>query len=290
MTKIFQRGLLPLDPAKHARFKTAADYGFTFPPPVYPIDRSGGITDFGMGGNGPDPTLTVNGGQPVGDCGPNAVPKNANLVTAVIAGLSPAAWTMTSDQIVELYFEYTGGQDTGVDLGDWLLWLFNKGLVRAFLKLELSEMDAALSLGLCVVVGVSLNPQADQQVENGQSWDVGPGDEPDPNEGHAVLYVKASSASGPFTYASWGQLCNATPAWQQACPQQAFAVVTDPDSLTTNGFPTAQLLADLSELGGTVAPSPAADPAPVQSEGFVHSIEHDVQKAVDEVEHLVGEL
>ena len=59
MTQIFQRGLLPFNPEKHARFKTAADYGFVWPTPVYPIDRSGGITDFGMGGNGPDPTRVV---------------------------------------------------------------------------------------------------------------------------------------------------------------------------------------------------------------------------------------
>jgi len=255
--KIFERGLLPFDPVKHALRKSTLDYGFTFPVPMYPIDKSGGITDFGMGGNGPDPTLTVNKGQPVGDCGPNAVPKNANLVDAVLTGLAVTDYTMTSDEIVTLYFEYTGGQDTGVDLGDWLMWLFKKGLIKGFVKLNLSDMDAALALGFAVVVGVSLNRLADDQVIQGVPWDVGPGDEPDPNEGHAILRLAAESATGNRTWASWGQRVISTYDWDQACVQEAFGVVTNPDALEKNGFPVAALIADLVADSGTVASLPA---------------------------------
>lgn len=260
-TKTFQRGLHPLNEEKHARFKFAADYGFTFPSFTYPIDKSGGITDYGMDGNGPDPTLTVNGGNPVGDCGVCAVPAHANMIDAVLAGLSLSEYTMTSNEVVNLYFEYTGGKDVGVDLGDWLLWLFNKGLIKGFVKLQLSEMDAALALGLIVVVGVNLNPNADEQVNAGIPWSVGPGDEPDPEDGHAILRM-AVNMTRLVKWCTWGQGQWSTEAWDQACPQQAFGVVTNPDVLTSNGFPYEALLADLTALGGTVAPTSAPTPAP----------------------------
>ena len=141
------KGLLPFDPEKHARFASAASLGFTFPVPAYPVTRTEGITDWGMGGNGPDPTLTANGGQPVGDCGPCACPMHADMLTAVLAGLPLGQNTMTSDQVVDLYFQYTDGQDTGVDLGDWLLWLFQQHLIEGFVKIDLSDLDAAAGWG-----------------------------------------------------------------------------------------------------------------------------------------------
>lgn len=262
------RGLLPLDPEKHARFKGAEEYGFTYPAPTYPIDKTGGITDLGMGGNGPDPTLTVNGGQPVGDCGPCAVPMHANMVTAVLAGLELSKYAMTSDQIVTLYLEYTGGQDTGVDLGDWLLWLFQKGLIEGFVKVDLADLDAALATFDVVVVGVNLNPEADNQVNAGQPWDVSPGDEPDPSEGHAILLGKAVSPSGPFMWGTWGQWQESTLAWKEACPQQAFAVLTKPEA-DSKDFPFEELVRDLTDLGGTaidppIDPAPSTPPAPAE--------------------------
>jgi hypothetical protein len=213
------------------------------------------------------------------------------MITAILAGLDATQYKMTSDEIVNLYFEYTGGQDVGVDLGDWLLWLFGKGLIKGFVKLQLSEMDAALSLGLVVVVGVNLNPQAYAQVQNGQPWDVSPGDEPDPQDGHAIDYIKAESATGSRTWASWGQQVESTYAWYQACPQQAFGVITDPDFLEKNGFPVATLVADLTALRGTVDPLGGTSAAPRSSEGFTHSVEnavHDVASFVDEdLKHLL---
>jgi hypothetical protein len=262
----YGRGLTPFDPAKHARFKRLAEYGFAFPPPSYPIDKTEGITAWGMDGNGPDPTLTVNGGNPVGDCGPCAVPAHANMLTAVLAGEELAANTMTSDQVVDLYFQYTGGQDVGVDLGDWLLWLFQQGLIEGFVAVDLAELDNALGLLDVVVVGVNLNPQADAQFSAGQPWDVGPGDEPDPNEGHAILFARADAAGGPFGWISWGATQPSTEAWKAACVVQAFAVVTKPEADAKGFAPQFEaLVADLHALGGTTVtpstPAVALDPA-----------------------------
>lgn len=297
------RGLKPLDPAKHARFKTAADYGFLLPAPTYPIDRTGGITDYGMDGNGPDPTLTVNGGQPVGDCGVCAVPAHADMITAALGGSTEAG--MTADQVVDLYFTYeaettgsawrppkTGawtapdGLDQGVDLGDWLLWLFHNQWIEGFVKLELSQIDAALALFDVVVVGVSLNDQADAQVEAGQPWDVGPGDGPDQNDGHAILMMGAQSADGPFTWCTWGQAQPSTLAWKQQCPQQAFAVLTR-DQAESKAFPFAQLETDLQNLGGTVSDAPTPEPAPTEDAGVKQEIEAELEKIGSDIHTAV---
>lgn len=299
----FQRGLLPLDPVKHARFKTAINYGFALPSAIYPIDKTEGITDWGMDGNGPDPTLTVNGGNPVGDCGPSAVPSHADMLTAVLTGENLVANTMTSDQVVDLYFQYTGGQDTGVDLGDWLLWLYQQGTIDGFLKLDLSQMDAALFTFNVVIVGVNLNPQADAQF--GTMWDVGPGDEPDPDDGHAILYLKAQTPSGPFAWCTWGATQPSTLAWKQACPQQAFAVLTKEEAEGV-GFPFAALDADLKALGGTAVPltppSPGPAPAPApptpgpgpaplppvpNPDGLIAELESLAHEAIDAIISLV---
>jgi hypothetical protein len=294
----YKRGLRPFDPAKHARFKSLADYGFTLPTPTYPIDLTESAKipadGWGMDGNGPDPTLTVNGGNPVGNCGVCAFPAHADMLAAALCDEPLAANTMTSDQTVTLYFTYeainagvswrpppvgtawtqadidqAAQLDNGVDLGDWLLWLFQNGYAPGFVALTATEVDAALGLGFVVIVGVNLNPQADQQFP--VLWDVGPGDEPDPSEGHAILQVATVAPTGQRKYVSWGQVVPATLAWSQACPQQFFAALTREQAEATD-FPYDTLLADLKALGGTVVPptptpSPAPTPAPTPSPG-----------------------
>jgi hypothetical protein len=187
---------------------------------------------------------------------------HAKMLTAVLTGLPLADHTMTSDEVVTLYFRYTGGQDTGVDLGDFLLWLFQQGIIEGFVKIDLPHLDQALQLFNVIVVGADLNPQADQQFPNG--WDVGPNDEPDPQRGHAILYAGAESATGPFKWISWGAVATSTLNWRMECPQQAFAVLTQEEA-QAKGF-TAQyeaLLADLRAMGGTVVPdTPAPVPTP----------------------------
>jgi hypothetical protein len=256
------RGLLPINQELHAALKTPADYGFALPSPTYPIDRTAGITDWGMGGNGPDPTLTANGGQPAGDCGPCAVPYHADEMARKLWQITDSTTEWTSDKVMELYLRYNNGQDNGVDLGSWLLWLFQQGYIEGFVKLDLDQMDAALETFYAVVAGVNLNPQADRQFENHQPWSVGYGDEPDPNRGHAILYLNAQSATGPYKWCTWGGVQASTYGWRHVCVTQAFAVLTK-EAAEAMGFPFAEAVADLRALGGTVAEAPPApQPAP----------------------------
>jgi hypothetical protein len=276
------RGLLAFDPEKHARFKGASDYGYAWPAPVYPIEKSGGVTSFGMGGNGPDSTLTANGGNPVGDCAPNAAPKNVDQTTAALFDIDDTAFT--SDQIVYLYFLFEAVQagvswrppevgapwspadlqmgqqlDVGVDLGDWLLWCFQQGLIEAFLKVAIDELDASLMVADAQVIGVDLNTQADNQFPG--TWDIGPGDQPDPEDGHAVQRFGVESAAGLRKGATWGQVQQWTVLWENACFQQGFVVLTK-EQAEAHGFPFDAVVADLKALGGTVVPTPAPEPAP----------------------------
>lgn len=302
-----RRGLKPFDPQKHARFKVAADFGFTWPVPTYPLLKTGGLTDIGMGGNGPDPTLSVNGGNPAGNCGPNAAPKNVGQTTAALGGVTETPWS--SDRITNLYFLYEAIEagvswrppplavawsqadiaeaaqlDQGVDLGDWLLWsathdeqgnqvAVGAGLVDGFVAVGLDEMEAGLGTADAVIAGVNLNDNADQQFNdweagtNPAGWDLPAGEAPDPNEGHAIEYAEAHSASGPFAWGSWGAFVPSTLVWREKCPQQAFAILTK-ETCESKGLPWEAIASDISALGGTtVAPSappppPAPTPAP----------------------------
>lgn len=296
-----KRGLHVFDPEKHARFVKASDIGFTYPSAAYPIDKTGGVTDLGMGGNGPDGSFTINGGKPVGDCGPNAEPKNAGQTTAAMGQVVETAWS--SDRIGTLYFLYeavTAGVtwrppavgtpwtqediaqasqlDLGVDLGDWLLWLFThdeqgnevqpgEGLVEGFVAVGLDHLEDALDFFGAVVVGVALNDQADAQFgawqagTNPSGWDVGPGDGPDPQDGHAIILGKAQSPSGPFEWGSWGAFVPSTLAWRQQCPQQAFAIFTTEDA-KAKGFPVDAAIQALVALGGKAEPEPGSSPPP----------------------------
>lgn len=284
----YARGLRPLDQRKLSLIKTASDHGFTWPAAQYPIDLTGGVTNLGMGGNGPDSTQTIPGG-PFGDCGPNAGPKNVDQCTAAMAREDEVAWT--SDRTIRLYFLYqalTAGitwrppalgatwteadqseasqLDTGVDAVDWLVWLathdeegnaviVGQGLIDAFVKVTADELEQAAYSARAVMVAVNLNDQADAQFDawqegsNPAGWDVGAGDEPDPEEGHFIILGAAASVTGPYKWGSWGAFVPSTLAWRQGCPQVGFAVLTKEDVGQAFYSAAAQTIA---EAGGTV--------------------------------------
>ena len=106
-------GLRGRQPVKPPAERFAIDFIHRYlrsplPTPSYPIDVSGGITDWKMLGNGPDPTLTVNGGRPVGDC-TFAGRQHVRMAKAAAAGLTET-WE-TTDQLVSEYLAYDRGVD-----------------------------------------------------------------------------------------------------------------------------------------------------------------------------------
>src|SRR5262249_19303239 len=142
------------------------------PAPAYPIDVSGGIVDWQMLGNGPDPTLTVNGGNPVGDC-TFAGRQHLRMAKAAVAGESET-WE-TTDQLVTEYLDYDHGQDQGANIADLLLYWYNAGTIKAFAPVDHTDTascDAIMAAFSGLYVGVQLTDDADALFEKGEAWTV----------------------------------------------------------------------------------------------------------------------
>lgn len=243
------RGRLPVKPPGQ-RF--AIDYvsGYLKAPaaPSYPVDVSGGITDWKMLGNGPDPTLTVHGGQPVGDC---TFAGRQHLRMAKAAADHVQETWETTDQLVTEYLEYDHGKDQGANIADLLLSWFHSSKILAFAPVDHTDpaaCDSAMSLFHGLYVGVNLTDDADQLFGQGQPWTVAHGEKPDPNEGHCIVKVKADG-HGTDTWVTWGALQESTTDWTGACLEEAWAVITTEDQADKLDMP--KLLADIKALGGT---------------------------------------
>jgi hypothetical protein len=247
------------------------------PPAGGSIDGTGGIADDAwlMLGNGPDDgapggvdviSPNVNGGQPGGNCGPVA---SAHSEMAKGAAGKLAALGFTADQWLELYLRYTGGQDVGVNIADWLLWLYQQKLIDAFapVPLDLDKMCAAAGLFHGTLVGADLTPNDQQEFFQGIPFSgLLP---PDPTLGHCLLLVTmVNSLAGPFGLGTWGKRHLATLRWLMQCVVQnlngeAWVIVTAQDAAESN-LELAALQADLDALGGTgTGPTPTPRPSPV---------------------------
>jgi hypothetical protein len=245
-----RRGRLPVKPVGE-RFKIQYLSSYLkapLPQPAYPVDVSGGITDWQMLGNGPDPTLHVNNGQPVGDC--TFAGRQHLCMAKAAAGKETETWE-TTDQLVTEYLKYDHGQDQGANIADLLLYWYRAGKIKAFAPVDHTDpaaCDSAMAAFHGLYVGVNLTDDADALFEKGQPWTVADGEKPDPNDGHCIVKVKAD---GKHTdgWVTWGALQDSTRDWTSACLDEAWAVVTSEDEAAVLNMPA--LLADIAALGGT---------------------------------------
>lgn len=260
------RGRLPKKPeGERFALKYVHEYaGQPLPAPVYPVDVSGGITDWGMLGNGPDPTLTAPY-VPVGDC-TFAGRQHLKMAKAAADGESET-WE-TSDELVAEYLAYDDGQDVGANIADLLLAWYKAGVILGFAPVDHTDpaaVDAAMAAFHGVYAGVQLTDDADQLFAEGEPWAVGPGEEPDPDEGHCIVKVAAQGPGDYDTWVTWGALQESTTSWTQACLDEAWAVITSEDAASAVGLDMDALRADIEALGGTggnPGPEPAPEPAP----------------------------
>jgi hypothetical protein len=222
------------------------------PPPVYPIDVSRGITEWGMLGN-----------DRYGDCG------EAGQLHYQMATGAPS---FTDLRAIDEYLAYTGGQDNGVVLADFLLWLYRKGEILAFAPVDLknkAQADSLTNLFRGLYVGVSLTDDAQQLFQNG-IWTTANGQQPNPNFGHCILKTGVDALLD--TYVTWGALQKATVDWSAVCADEGWVIITTQDQ-AANVDMTA-LDADINALGGMgrVAPSPAPQGKGCNSLGFLRGI------------------
>jgi hypothetical protein len=244
------RGRLPVKPPSE-RFKIQYLSSYLkapLPAPSYPVDVSGGIKDWQMLGNGPDPTLTVNGGRPVGDC-TFAGRQHLRMAKAAADGVTET-WE-TTNQLVEEYLAYDQGKDVGANIADLLLAWYKAGKILAFAPVDhtdAGQCDGVMQAFHGLYVGVNLTDDADALFQKGEAWTVSNGEQPDPNEGHCIVKV-AADGKGADTWVTWGATQPSTTAWTTACVEEAWAVVTTEDDASKLNMDA--LLADINALGGT---------------------------------------
>ncbi len=244
------RGRLPVKPpAERFAIKYLSGYLRTpLPAPVYPVDVTGGITDWGMLGNGPDPTCTTypNG---VGDC--TFAGRQHNRMAKAAAGDETEQWE-TSNQLVAEYLAYDHGKDVGANMADLLLFWYKAGTILAFAPVDHTDpaaVDSAMAAFHGAYVGVNLTDDADSLFEQGQPWTTASGEKADPNDGHCIVKV-ASDGSQFDTWVTWGAEQKSTLPWTVACLQEAWVIITQEDAEAAN-LDIAALRADIDALQGT---------------------------------------
>lgn len=240
----------------------------TLPPPVYPVDVSGGLTNWGMLGNGPDPACTTHP-DGVGDC--TFAGREHYRMAKAAAGRETEAWE-TSDALVAEYLRYDHGRDEGAVIADLLLHWYKTGKILAFAPVDHTDpaqVDAAMQAFHGVYAGVSLTDDADELFSEGKPWNVSGGQHPDPGEGHCI--VKVGSEGTPLagyskgvcydTWVTWGALQKSTATWSQACLDEAWVIITQEDA-DAAGLNLSALRADIDALHGTGgAPPPGPSPS-----------------------------
>jgi hypothetical protein len=218
------------------------------PPPQYPVIVSGGITDWGMLGNGPDPTCTSHP-QGVGDC--TFAGRQHYRMAKAAAGKEVETWE-TSNQLVAEYLAYDHGKDQGAQIADLLLYWYKAGTILAFAPVDHTnpaEVDSAMAAFHGVYVGVDLTDDADKLFQQGEPWTTANGEHADPNDGHCIIKVGADGSTLD-TWVTWGAAQQSTLAWTTACLDEAWVIITKEDADAAN-LDIAQLRADIDALRHT---------------------------------------
>jgi len=245
-----RRGRLAVKPpAERFAIQYLSSYLATpLPAPAYPIDVTEGITDWGMLGNGPDPSCTSHPNG-VGDC--TFAGRQHYRMAKAAAYVETETWE-SSNALVAEYLAYDHGQDRGANMADLLLYWYKAGTILAFAPLDHTnpaEVDAAVAAFHGVYAGVNLTADADKLFEEGKPWTTVGGEQPDPREGHCIVKV-AADGTAYDTWVTWGAAQRSTLAWTQACLEEAWVVLTSED-VRAAGVDIAALRADIDALHGT---------------------------------------
>ena len=227
------------------------------PAAKYPVDVTGGITDWKMLGNGPDQTCDV-APDGVGDC--TFAGRQHYRMAKAARGQENEAWE-TSDQLVEEYLAYNHGEDQGANIPTLLSYWFHSGKILAFAPVDHrdpAKVDAAMQAFSGVYCGVSLTDDANQLFANGQPWTVSDGQQPDPNDGHCIVKVKADGKQLDG-YITWGAEQPADTGWTAACLEEAWVIITEED-VADKKIELDELIEAIHALGGT-AKAPEKDAA-----------------------------
>lgn len=302
-----KRGRRPSPPTPELHLRRFAPAP-SMPPPAG--DVTAGMTEVGMLGN-----------DRLGICGPAAT-MHYFMAKAASTNVRGTTDFDTLTAMTEgWYFAYGKAQgepgdqpDQGVDNLSWLTWCVEQGYIDAFARLDASNRDEVCMAMLNfygVLIGCSLTDNAEQEFNAGQPWTITAQEQPDPQMGHDILLGKYDAAVEELY--TWGALQKATIAWESgeahAGDLEAWVIISSEDA-ARNGVDMNALIAQIKQLGGTVAPqpgpvpdpgpaptpdpqpvpdptpTPSPDPAPTPSpdiHGFVEKVKAIVDRAVTEI-------
>lgn len=194
------------------------------------FDKTNGANGFQMLGNGPDSTLTVNNGNPVGDCG--YVMTVNNVYVDSCETNEPFTFPSSND-VVSDYLRYNHGVDQGVVNAQLFQYWHKVGLpwggrLVGSAGVNFHDWDESWayiyafgggSLAITVTEGMQ------QATQNGQPWDViSPDDQV--MGGHDV-FVFARQDADTGVLATWGQRQLFTKGWWEQMVQELDVTITD---------------------------------------------------------------
>ncbi len=191
----------------------------------------------------------MDGNDKYGDCTCAAL---AHAIT-VYRGLVKKKNIWPQANVLKLYFQLTGGADTGLNeldvLNYWQSNAVDGDKILAYTAIDVKNIDhvkLAIELFGGVYLGFQVQENCIQEFDNKTPWTPGPLT----NDGHAVFAVAYDANT--VTVLTWGSTQQGTWAWWTECVDEAYAILPpeaeQPDFAP--GFNFAQLKADLQDVAG----------------------------------------
>lgn len=236
-------------------------------PPPLTWDGTHGIKSWGMDCNGPDPDNPPAYPDGLGDCGA-AAPDHGNMAKANNPALYGTLGKPVFGGTIDTYFAYgvaMGEQgeppapadepDQGVDNSTWLGFLYTEGIIDGYGEVPLDQIDGYAVDGNGLLLGINCADSFQQDFGQVPPVPWGqPGENPDPELGHDVWYIKYN----PGGVITWGAVQPVTDSFVRTFVTDAW-LIFDRDDPEVNW---ALLDEALEAIHGTVTP-PAPVPPPV---------------------------
>ena len=158
---------------------------------------------------------------------------------------------MAADDVLAVYMQLSGGQDSGLAMLDVLDFWQSTGIggerILGYAKLRLHNailLRQAISMFNCVYLGFQCQENAVEEFQNGQPWTPGPLT----NDGHCVVF-HGYDPNG-IKALTWGGDEPGTQAWVDECVDEAYVIL--PPEAQQPGFSPGwnyqQLAADIKGL------------------------------------------
>lgn len=231
------------------------------------------------------------GNQSYGDCG---VAGLHHLMMSDAADTSENEAFPSEQQVIDYYLQYTGGQDSGVVLSDYLTYVRQNGYyghtVKAFAPVAVHDvptLQTAIWLYDATYTGISVTQAMMDAFNQGEPWAL----ETVQGEvigGHCIPLI---GYDGQYlTAVTWGGTQQIEYSAWHAISSEAWAVITGEEAAANSdghGVNLAALEADLNQLA---TPIPAPPPAPVDPTGLLEQLAEVIRSCAGSVEKDVTEV